>query len=125
VLTVRQGQRELNKATTEQREKIITEFYRKLIKTETALLLPIWEKKTGLKVTSWQIKNTTSRWGSCKKNKGMICLSLLLAKKPKECLEYVILHELIHLIEIKHNERFYMFVSKYMPNWKEIKKLLK
>jgi len=112
------------KSTAEQRKKFVNEWYRGLLKTEIERLLPKWEKKTGLKVTSWNTKNMTSRWGSCKPKKGKICINLQLAKKTPECLEYIILHELIHLVERGHNEKFYTLLSKYMPTWKKIKKLL-
>jgi predicted metal-dependent hydrolase len=111
-------------STTEQREKFIREWYRKQLKNEIERLLPKWEKITGLKCNSWQIKYMTSRWGSCKPKARKICLNLQLAKKPPECLEYIILHELAHILEKYHNERFKSFIGKYMPMWKEIKSTL-
>jgi len=107
-----------------QREKFIREWYRKQLKNEVERLLPKWEKITGLKCNSWQIKYMTSRWGTCKPKARKICLNLQLAKKPPECLEYIILHELAHILEKYHNERFKSFVGKYMPKWKEIKSIL-
>ncbi|WP_461248181.1 M48 family metallopeptidase [Treponema sp. R6D11] len=111
-------------ATTAQREKFIREWYRKQLKGEIERLLPKWEKITGLKCNSWQIKYMTSRWGTCKPKAKKICLNLQLAKKTPECLEYIILHELAHIMEKYHNERFKSFVGKYMPKWKEIKSAL-
>jgi len=111
-------------STTAQREKYIREWYRKQLKGEIERLLPKWEKITGLKCNSWQIKYMTTRWGSCKPKAKKICLNLQLAEKPPECLEYIILHELAHIIEKHHNERFKSFISKYMPMWKEIKSTL-
>jgi len=110
--------------TTAQKEKYVREWYRKITKEEITKILPKWEKKTGLTAESWQVKYMTSRWGSCKPKKRNICLSLLLAKKNPEYLEYVILHELLHFLERGHNERFYNLMYKYMPNWKEIRKEL-
>ncbi|GBU26890.1 hypothetical protein R84B8_00405 [Treponema sp. R8-4-B8] len=109
---------------TAQREKFIREWYRKQLKVEIEKLLPKWEKITGLKCNSWQIKYMTSRWGSCKPKARKICLNLQLAKKTPECLEYIILHELVHILEKHHNERFYSLIKKYMPTWKEIKSSL-
>ncbi|WP_461255250.1 M48 family metallopeptidase [Treponema sp. R80B11-R83G3] len=109
---------------TAQREKFIREWYRKQLKGEIERLLPKWEKITGLKCNSWQIKYMTSRWGSCKPIARKISLNLQLAKKTPECLEYIILHELVHILEKHHNERFYSFIKKYMPKWKEIKSSL-
>jgi len=118
ILTVREN------STTAQREKYIREWYRKQLKEEIERLLPKWEKITGLKCNSWQIKYMTTRWGTCKPKARKIWLNLQLAKKPPECLEYIILHELIHILEKRHNERFKSFISKYMPMWKEIKSTL-
>jgi len=111
-------------STAAQKEKFAREWYRELLKNEIAQRLPLWEKKTGLKTESWQIKYMTSRWGSCKIKKRNICFNLQLAKKTPECLDYVILHELIHFKEKGHNERFYNLMQKYMPKWKNIKKTL-
>ena len=118
ILTVRK------ESTATQREKFVREWYRELLKTEVALLLPKWEKITGLKAATWQIKHMTTRWGTCNVKTGKIWLSLQLAKKPPECLEYVILHELTHFIEKKHNERFTSHMDKHMPMWKEVKAML-
>jgi len=118
ILTVREN------STTAQREKFIREWYRKQLKEEIERLLPKWEKITKLKCNSWQIKNMTTRWGSCKPKARKLCLNLQLAKKNPECLEYIILHELAHILEKHHNERFKSFIGKYMPKWKEIKSAL-
>ena len=111
-------------STTAQREKFVREWYRKQLKNEIERLLPKWEKITKLKCNSWQIKYMTTRWGSCKPKARKLCLNLQLAKKPPECLEYIILHELAHILEKHHNERFKSFIGKYMPMWKEIKSKL-
>ena len=118
ILVIRKG------STADQREKYIREWYRKLLKTEIERILPKWEKKTGLKTESWQIRYMTSRWGSCKIKKRKIWLNLQLAKKTPECLEYIILHELIHFVEKGHNEKFNTLLDQYMPKWREIKKTL-
>lgn len=115
VLTVRK------ESTAEQRDNFVREWYREMLKAEISRLLPKWEKITGLKATSWQTKYMTTRWGTCNTKTGKIWLNLQLAKKTPECLEYIILHELIHLIEKKHNERFIALMDKYMPMWREIK----
>ena len=118
ILTVREN------SATAQREKFIREWYRKQLKEEITCLLPKWEKIIGLKCNSWQIKYMTTRWGTCKPKAKKICLNLQLAKKTHECLEYIILHELIHLLEKHHNERFYSLLDKYMPMWREIRSTL-
>ncbi len=118
VLTVRK------ESTANQRENFVREWYRKLLKNEIERLLPKWEKITGLKATGWQTKYMTTRWGSCNTKTGKIWINLQLAKKTPECLEYIILHELIHLVEKTHNERFVSLMDKYMPMWREIKATL-
>lgn len=115
VLTVRK------ESTAEQRENFVREWYRELLKTEIARLLPKWEKITGLKAESWQTKYMTTRWGTCITKTGKLWFNLQLAKKSPECLEYIILHELVHLVEKKHNERFVSLMDKYMPMWREVK----
>lgn len=115
ILTVRK------ESTAEQRETFVREWYRGLLKAEIAQLLPKWEKITGLKVVGWQTKYMTTHWGTCNTNSGKIWLNLQLAKKTPECLEYVILHELIHLVEKTHNARFVSLMNQYMPMWREVK----
>jgi predicted metal-dependent hydrolase len=66
----------------------------------------------------------TTRWGTCNTKTGKIWFNLQLAKKSQECLEYVILHELVHLVEKSHNERFVSLMDKYMPMWREVKATL-
>jgi len=118
VLTVRK------ESTAEQRENFVREWYRGLLKAEIERLLPKWEKATGLKPSGWQTKYMTTRWGTCNTKTGGIWLNLQLAKKTPECLEYVILHELVHLVEKTHNERFVLLMDKYMPMWREVKTTL-
>ena len=118
ILTVRK------ESTAQQREKFVREWYRELLKAEITRLLPKWEKVTGLKATGWQTKYMTTRWGTCNIKTGKIWLNLQLAKKTPECLEYIILHELIHLVEKTHNEKFISLMDKYMPMWREVKTTL-
>lgn len=111
-------------STAMQRKKFVRQWYRELLKTEIGRLLPKWEKTTGLKAASWQTKYMTTRWGTCNTKTSKLWLNLQLAKKPPECLEYVILHELIHLVERKHNDRFFALMDKYMPKWRAVKATL-
>lgn len=81
--------------------------------------MPKWEKITGLKCSSWQSEYMTTKWGSCNTATRKIWLNLQLAKKPIECLEYVILHELAHLKVKNHGAEFVAILEQYMPNWRE------
>jgi len=118
VLTVRK------ESTAGQRDSFVREWYRVLLKAEAERLMPKWEKATGLKASSWQTKYMTTRWGTCNRAAGKIWLNLQLAKKTPECLEYIILHELVHLAEKTHNERFVSLMDKYMPMWREVRATL-
>lgn len=118
VLTVRK------ESTAKQRENYVREWYRALLKTEIERLLPKWEKITGLQAASWQTRYMNTHWGTCNTITGKILFNIQLAKKTPICLEYIILHELAHLVEKNHNERFIALMDKYMPMWREVKTTL-
>ena len=111
-------------STVKQREKYIREQYRRLLKGEIEKILPKWEQITGLHCESWQIKYMITRWGTCNTEKKKLWFNLQLAQKPVKCLEYVILHELIHLKERTHNSIFIAYMDMYMKNWREVRKEL-
>lgn len=118
ILTVRK------ESTASQREAFVNEWYRSKLKEKIEIYLPKWERITGLYCDSWQTKYMTTRWGTCNTNTGKIWLNLQLAKKPIECLEYVILHELAHLKVRNHGTEFVAILDQYMPYWRSIKKTL-
>jgi predicted metal-dependent hydrolase len=118
ILTVREA------SIAGQRDNFVREWYRSILKEEVTRVLPKWEKRTGLVCDNWQIKYMTTRWGTCNIHKRKIWLNLQLAKKTPECLEYIILHELLHFVEKHHNDTFISLMDKYMPYWREIKRAL-
>jgi predicted metal-dependent hydrolase len=118
ILTIRE------KSTAAQRDNVVKKWYRALLAEEIKKILPKWEKRTGLTCAGWQIKYMTTRWGTCNIDKRKIWLNLQLAKKTPGCLDYIILHELLHFIEKHHNERFISLMDIYMPFWRETKRLL-
>lgn len=118
ILTVRK------ESSPKQRESFVNEWYRNLLKQEVAKYLPKWEKTTGLYCSSWQSKYMTTKWGTCNPTSKKIWLNLQLAKKPIECLEYVILHELAHLKVHNHGPEFTTILDQYMPYWREHKRRL-
>lgn len=118
IITLRQN------TAPERRLRVINEWYRSLLKSETERLLPQWEQITGLHCSSWHTKNMSTRWGTCNTTARRIWLSLQLATKPTECLEYVILHELAHLKERSHGKSFIKIMDQFMPNWQEIRRRL-
>ena len=111
-------------STIKQREAWVNEWYRSNLKEQIELHLPKWESITDLHPTSWQTKYMTTRWGTCNTKTGKIWLNLQLAKKPVECLDYVILHELVHLKVRNHGKEFVAMMDQYMPYWREVRKLL-
>lgn len=111
-------------STVKQRENYVREQYRSLLKVEIERLLPKWEQITEFHCESWQTKYMVTRWGTCNTEKKKLWFNLQLAQKPIECLEYVILHELIHLRERTHNSTFIAYMDMYMKNWRAIRKEL-
>jgi len=102
----------------DQRQIIINEWYRAELKKMIQPIIDKWEKQIGVSVTDWNVKQMKTKWGTCNIEKKRIWINLELAKKPLHCLEYIIVHEMIHLIERHHNERFLSLMEKYMPKWK-------
>ena len=113
-----------NKSTVKQRDAYVKEEYRNLLKGKIEKHLPKWEAQTGLKCDSWQTKYMITKWGACSVDKKKLWFNLQLAQKPLECLDYIILHELTHLITRKHDATFIAHMDRYMPNWRDIRKKL-
>ena len=108
----------------EQRQSILNEWYRKQLKDQIPYFIDKWEKLIGVTVEDWGVKQMKTKWGICNIEQKRIWLNLELAKKPKCCLEYIIVHELIHLLERHHNELFLGYLDKFMPKWKIYKEEL-
>ncbi len=106
------------------REKLMKEFYRDYLKREIPGLVAKWEPKMGVKVTEWGVKQMKTRWGSCNIQAKRIWLNLELAKKSADCLEYIVVHEMNHLLERKHSSRFYQLMDAFLPHWRERKEKL-
>ncbi len=110
--------------TADQRHNIFDQWYRIELKKIINPLVEKWEAIIGVKSNECRIKQMKTRWGTCNIQAKRIWLSLELAKKSLNCLEYIIAHELVHLLERLHNARFVGFMNKFMPNWKTYKKEL-
>ena len=110
------------RSTIEKRQKILTEFYRNQLELAISPVLDKCVKIVGKKPRDVNVRKMKN-WGNCKQD-GRITLNLNLAKKDPLCLEYVIIHELCHLIEFNHSKKFKRLMDKFCPNWKEIKKKL-
>jgi predicted metal-dependent hydrolase len=111
-------------STMQKRGEVIMEWYRKELFPVAEKFMDKWQKELKLKVKAWKIQRMKTRWGTCNNKTGRILLNLELAKKPQNCLEYVIVHELLHLIEKKHNEKFVSMMAKHIPKWRSIKEEL-
>lgn len=115
----------VNRGTTaENRELAVNAFYREELKTRITRLLPYWQHRMGISVQHWGIKRMKTKWGSCNTKARRIWLNLELAKKPVECLEYILVHELAHLLENTHNDRFKAHMDSFMPDWRDRRDLL-
>lgn len=108
----------------DKRQSLLDEWYRKELKAVLPELIASWEKKTGVAVSQFGIKKMKTRWGTCNPEAKRIWINLELAKKPKECLEYIVVHEMTHLIEPTHNHHFVTLMNTFMPQWKHYRDLL-
>ena len=107
--------------TTEQRASLIKEWYRAQLKEILCELVPKWEGILQVKTQKVKVHTMKTKWGSCNTDKGIVLFNIELAKKSIECIEYVVVHELLHLIERKHSDLFKAYLEKYVPNWKQLK----
>lgn len=108
-------------STDKQRENTLNEWYRDQLKLAIPPVLEKCEKIVGVRATEWLVKNMRTKWGSCIPEHKRIWLNLQLAKKSPECLEYVITHELVHMLERNHSERFREYMDKFYPTWRTVK----
>jgi predicted metal-dependent hydrolase len=104
--------------STESRLKLMNEWYREQLKQVIPKLIDQWQTKIGVVADDWGVKKMKTKWGSCNIEAKRIWLNLDLAKKPPECLEYIIVHELVHLLERNHNSRFIAYMDEFMPKWR-------
>lgn len=102
---------------TSKREQLMLDWYRKELKAMIPDLIKKWEAVIGVVVADWGVKRMKTKWGSCNAEARRIWLNLELAKKPVQCIEYIIVHEMLHLLERHHNERFYGLMDRFMPSW--------
>lgn len=113
VLRVRPG------ASTEARRAIMERWYRGQLRQAAAPVIARWEPRLGVQVARLFVQEMRTKWGSCNHRAGTIRLNTELAKKPAECLEYVVVHELMHLLEPSHNQRFVTLMDRHLPQWRD------
>jgi len=111
-------------SSTEKKAEVIHDWHRMMLHSAVPKIIEKWEAKLGVKSSRYFIQRMKTKWGGCNPNSRAIRLNTELVKKPKDLLEYVIVHELMHLIEPRHSERFFELMSQHYPGWPEARKEL-
>ena len=117
-LTLRPG------SDVQQRAEVIHEWHKSLLHAAVPALIQKWEPKLKVNVTRYFLQRMKTKWGSCNHAAGHIRLNTELVKKPKDLLEYVVVHEMVHLREPTHSERFAEILSEHWPQWREARQEL-
>jgi predicted metal-dependent hydrolase len=107
-----------------QKQEILSQFYRMRMREEITQLITKWEPLMGVTVHKFYVQHMKTMWGSCNHHAKTVRLNTELAKKPKECLEYILVHEMAHIIEPTHNARFIALIDQFLPNWQVRKNIL-
>lgn len=105
-------------ASAAERDQLLQRWYRRLLRERVGDLVAKWEPVVGVNVVEWGIKKMKTRWGTCNTDSKRIWINLELAKKSPACLEYIVVHELVHLIERRHNDHFRKLMDRHMPQWR-------
>jgi predicted metal-dependent hydrolase len=109
---------------SEQREAILLRWHREQLKALIPPLLAMWQPILVVQVPHWGIKNMKTKWGSCNTAARRVWFNLEVAKKPVQCLEYIVVHELVHLLVRHHNERFMALMETHLPLWRQYRQML-
>ncbi len=112
------------KSNRAKRERVMMDWYRKELRNVARVLIERWQEVVGVQLDAWGIKRMKTRWGTCNQKAGRIWLNLELAKKTENCLDFIIVHEMTHLLEKKHNNRFKVYMDKFLPRWRQYKEEL-
>jgi len=108
-------------APTGKRRAILEAWYREQLKEAIPVLFGKWEPRLGVDVGRFYVQRMKTKWGSCNPEKSSIRLNTEIARKPRECLEYLVVHEMAHLIEHTHGERFIELMNAHLPNWRTLR----
>ncbi|MBL0061115.1 MAG: M48 family metallopeptidase [bacterium] len=108
-------------ADTAHKEHLMHKWYRAELNAMIPDLLDVWQRRLKVEVKEWGVRKMKTKWGSCNTQAHRVWFNLELAKKPPQCLEYIVAHELTHLIERKHNERFVAVMEKHIPHWRNVR----
>jgi len=104
-------------APPEKKEALLEQWYRNEVRHKVSELVPSWEEKLGVSVVKIFVQRMKTKWGSCNSGAQTIRLNSELAKKPPTCLEYILVHEMMHIIEATHSENFKYLITRHMPDW--------
>jgi predicted metal-dependent hydrolase len=118
ILRVRRG------ADKAKRRAVVEEWHRELLRKAAPPLIEKWERLIGVRVRRSFVQRMKTKWGSCNDRTGSIRLNTDLARKPLECLEYIVVHEMVHLLEPTHNARFMALMDQFMPKWQSHRDVL-
>jgi predicted metal-dependent hydrolase len=110
--------------TAEGRRRILMDWYREQLKQLVPDLLAKWQKRLGLEAPAWGIRRMKTKWGTCNAEAHRIWVNLELAKKSVDCIEYVVMHELVHLIVRHHDDQFVGIMDKHLPRWRSLREEL-
>lgn len=103
------------------RRKVLDAWYRRQLKAAIPALVEKWQPAIGRDVTGWTVRRMKTKWGSCNPDSGRLWFNVELAKKHPACLEYIVLHEMTHLLERTHNDRFVDLMDRHLPNWRALR----
>ncbi len=108
-------------ASAARKQAVLAAWYRAQLKQAVPALLAQWSPRLGVSVARFFVQRMKTKWGSCNPAARSIRLNTELAKKPRACLEYIVVHELVHLLEPTHNDRFVALMNQFMPNWRGLR----
>ena len=114
----------VKEATVAQKQKILYTWYRKELRLKIEALIAFHASKMEVPCPTFKIQKMKTKWGSCAAASNRLLFNIELAKKPMECIEYIVIHELVHLLERKHNKNFILLMNRFMPEWRVQKKIL-
>ncbi|MBE2254341.1 MAG: M48 family metallopeptidase [Myxococcus sp.] len=111
-------------AGTSGREAVLDAWYREQLREVAGLLMEKWQRKLGVEAADWGIKRMKTKWGACNADSRRVWLNLELVKSPPQCIEYIVVHELVHLVTRRHDERFFSLMDRHLPSWRARRELL-
>ena len=111
-------------ADEQRKRQLVEEWYREQVKEAVPAMIAKWERRMGVKVAHLFVQRMKTKWGSCNPRTHSIRLNTDLAKKPLECVEYVVVHEMAHLIVRHHDDRFRSVMDECLPNWRQLQRML-